>query len=77
MNGAPFLKWYENIALWVLWRSPRVGMVAVRKFNTALIWYAEDAREDGRWAILDDCDELPVMHELERLYHMPAYGEPE
>ena len=79
MNNAPFLRWYENLALWVLWRSPRLGMVATRRFGSEVMWYYQNPHEHEAWWLIDDEQpiEVPISYELERMYHMPAYGDQE
>lgn len=79
MNNAPFLRWYENLALWVLWRSPRLGMVATRSYGSGTMWYYQNPREHQAWWLSEDMldEDLPVSFELERMYHMPSYGDQE
>lgn len=73
MRSAHFLSWLENLALWVLWRSPRVGFIAVKQMNTDVTWYCQSPCDVS---IEFELFEPPSM-ELERLYHMPSYGENE
>lgn len=76
MMGAYFLSWLENLALWILWRSPRTGLIIVRQFGTGLTWYCQAPNEQlPHWLVPDD--QLPDHFDLERMYHMPSYGEEE
>lgn len=72
MTPAPFLNWIERIALRVLYRSPRIGLLVVKQAQGAMVWYAQDPND----AIPEDLYE-PASLQLERLYHLPAYGEQE
>lgn len=76
MKNAYFLNWLENLALWVLWRSPRTGAIVVRQFGTGITWYCQAANENlPGWLIPED--EMPDHFHLERMYYMPSYGEDE
>lgn len=72
MTPAPFLNWFERIALRVLYHSPRIGLLVVKQAQGPIVWYAQDPLDD----MPGDLQE-PASLQLERLYHLPAYGERE
>ena len=37
-----FLNWFERVALYVLVRSPRIGMLAVKEMDGPLLFIAND-----------------------------------
>lgn len=73
MNEAPFLNWIENLALKILWHSPRIGFMSVKQMNSYMTWYCASPHD---CTLPEDLFEHPAM-EFERMYHMPAYGEDE
>lgn len=73
MRSAYFLSRLENFALWILYRSPRIGFIAIKHMNTSITWYCKDPMD---LTMADDPFE-PVTHYFERIYHAPAYGEEE
>jgi hypothetical protein len=69
----PFLSWWEAFLVRLLMRSPRIGTIAIREYNTNVHWVlfhqgdpflAKPAPEP------EDFEEPPSML-LERLYHAP------
>lgn len=73
MRSAYFLNRLENFALWVLFRSPRIGFLCVKQINTGVTWYCKSPDD---LTMPDDPFEQPA-HFFERLYHAPSYGEDE
>jgi len=58
-----FLNWLERAALYVLVRSPRIGMLAVKEMDGSLLFIANDPL-DG----MPIGDSNPVTNQLERIY---------
>lgn len=73
MVSAYFLNKLENFALWILYKSPRIGFICVKQLNTDISWYCKDPMD---WTMTEDPFEPPA-HYFERLYHQPSYGEDE
>lgn len=69
MNKIPFINWLERLALYVLVRSPNIGMIAVKEM-------------DGPMLFIANCpfDEMPmngsdgIADQLERIYRAPSSG---
>lgn len=75
----PGLNWIEQLALRVLHCSPRVGLLIIKRYQTGLVTYSV-SRNDAQAVQLAQAmfDEIePPSLQLERLYHLPAYGEQE
>lgn len=72
MTPVPFLNWFERWAVRILYRSPRVGLLVIKEAQGSIIWYAQDPLDP----MPGDLQE-PASLQLERLYHLPAYGEQE
>lgn len=73
----PGLNWIEHLALRVLHCSPRVGLLIVKRYQSGLMTYSV-SRDDEQavqmaQAIVDELE--PPSLQLERLYHLPSYGE--
>ena len=58
-----FLNWFERVALHVLVRSPRIGMLAVKEMDGSLLFIANDPF-DG----MPIGDGNPMANQLERMY---------
>lgn len=58
-----FLNWFERVALHVLVRSPRIGMLAVKEMDGPLLFIANDPF-DG----MPIGDSIPVANQLEHIY---------
>ena len=58
----------ENAFLRWLMTSPRVGLIAIKRFGTDEVYVLQDSN--------DPSFDEPSMT-LERLFHLPAYGEDE
>jgi len=69
-----FLNWFERIALNVLVRSPRIGMLAVKEKDGPLLFIANDPFDQ-----MPIGDRNPVTNQLERIYRNssngPGYGQ--
>lgn len=72
----PELNWIERLAVRILVRSPRVGMLVVKEFGTPLLYVARD-RDDLVMPPEFGEPSEPASMQLERLYHAPSYGEDE
>jgi hypothetical protein len=72
----PFLNRFENWCFNVLARSKRVGTIQVRLRHTPVTYIVRDLNDpcvEGQQP-----DEMAPDHfNLERLFHMPSYGEDE
>ncbi len=70
----PFLNWFENWCFGILARSKRVGTLQVRLRHTPVTYIVRDLNDP--FAEGQRPDEMPPDHfNLERLFHMPSYGE--
>lgn len=67
------LNWIENIALRILCKSERIGLLVVKRHSSRLMFIVRDQTDPIGIA---DADE-PLTMQLERLYHQPSYGEDE
>ncbi len=69
-----FLNWVERAALYILVRSPRIGMLAVKEMDGPLLFIANDPF-DG----MPIGGTSPVANQLERIYRNssngPSYGQ--
>ena len=69
-----FLNWFERMALHVLVRSPRIGMLAVKEMDGPLLFIANNPL-DG----MPISDSNPVVNQLEHIYRNssngPGYGQ--
>lgn len=75
----PGLNWIEQLALRVLHCSPRIGLVIIKRYQSGLLSYSV-SRDDQKAVLMAQSliDELePPSLQLERLYHLPSYGEQE
>ena len=69
-----FLNWFERLALHILVRSPRIGMLAVKEMDGPLLFIANDPFDgmpiDGT---------SPAANQLERIYRSsssePGHGQ--
>lgn len=69
-----FLNWLERAALYILVRSPRIGMLAVKEMDGPLLFIANDPL-DG----MPIGGSNPLANQLERIYRNssngPGYGQ--
>lgn len=67
----------ERLALWVLCRSPRIGLLIVKRHgeDAAAFSVSPDDVEDVKFAYTPVDHDEPASMLLERLYHAPSYGE--
>jgi hypothetical protein len=70
----PFLNWFENWCFYYLARSPRVGTIQVRWRHTPATFIVRDLNDPCVEKISDD-EMTPASFDLERIFHMPSYGE--
>jgi hypothetical protein len=66
------LNWLERVALRILARSTRIGLLVVKPHGSRLVFIAKDVTDP-----VDIVEGEPISMQLERLYHQPSYGEPE
>lgn len=59
----PFLNWLERWALWILVRSDRTGMVAVKQMNGPLLFIANSPFDE-----MPINGKHPMAEQLERIY---------
>jgi hypothetical protein len=72
----PFLNWFENWCFNFLARSKRVGTIQVRLHRTPITFIVRDLNDPCVES--QEPEELAPDHfNLERLFHLPAYGEDE
>jgi len=64
------LTWLERIALRMLVRSPRVGLLVLKPYASRLAFIAKDQNDP-----IDIVETEPLALQLERLYHQPSFGE--
>jgi len=64
-----FLNWVERMALHILVRSPRIGMLAVKEMDGPLLFIANDPL-DG----MPIGGSSPVANQLERIYRNSSNG---
>mgnify|MGYP006289346567 CR=1 FL=1 len=65
------LTWIERIALRLLVRSPRVGLLVLKPHSSRFMFVVRDNSDP---VSIDEAQE-PLSMQLERLYHQPSYGE--
>ena len=70
----PFLNWLENWCFNYLARSPRVGTIQVRWRHTPATFIIRDLNDPFVEKMSDD-EMTPASFDLERIFHMPSYGE--
>ena len=66
------LTWLERIAVRIIARSPRVGLLVIKPYGSRLTFIAKDMNDP-----VDLVDNEPISMQLERLYHQPSFGEDE
>jgi hypothetical protein len=67
------LTWIERIALRILCRSERIGLLVIKRHSSRMVFIVRDESDP---VDITQADE-PVTMQLERLYHQPSYGEDE
>ncbi len=72
----PGLNLIERLALWILVRSPRTSLVVVKEHLWPAVFVAADPTDDVACYVTQGQQEPASMH-LERIFHLPAYGEEE
>lgn len=72
----PGINLLERFAIWVLTRSPRISLLVVKELNWPVIYTVADTSDATASFVTDGQEEPDSMH-LERLFHLPAYGETE
>ena len=66
------LTWLERIAVRLLVRSPRIGLLVIKPYGSRLVFITKDTNDP-----VDLVDDEPLSMQLERLYHQPSFGEDE
>lgn len=70
------LSWLERWALRILVRSPNTSLVVVKEHLNPDVFVAADPRDPVAVYVTRGQDESePASMQLERLFHLPAYGE--
>lgn len=78
MDLLPNISLLERLAIWVLCRSPRVSLLVVKDRYWPEVFFAADTTDPAAVFVAAGMNEPdPPSMALERLYHLPAYGEPE
>ena len=81
MNPVFALSWLERWAVRILHRSPRISMLVVKGADDPDVCWSVTPQDACAIALLQNMlgvDELePPSMLLERLYHLPSYGEDE
>ena len=72
----PDINLFERLAIWVLTRSPRISLLVIKQSNWPVIYTAANPSDETASFVTDGKSEPDSMH-LERLFHMPSYGESE
>ena len=72
----PGLNLLERLALRILTRSRRTGLVVVKPYGFPCVFVAADGTDPIAAYVTDQPDE-PASMLLERIYHQPAAGEVE
>lgn len=67
------LTWLEQIALRILCKSERIGLLVVKRHSSRLVFIVRDQSDPIDITQTDE----PLSLQLERLYHQPSYGEDE
>jgi len=67
------LTWIERIALRILCKSERIGLLVIKRHSSRMVFVVRDQTDP---IDITEADE-PVTMQLERLYHQPSYGEDE
>jgi len=70
------LNWIERLAVRVLTRSDRVGLLVVKPYGSPLVYVTRDQTDPVVPAKVEEEPE-PAAHLFERLYHAPSFGEDE
>jgi len=76
MTRLPGLNILERMALRILSRSRRTGLVVVKPYDYPCIYVASDATDPVAAYVTSGPDE-PDSMVLERIFHQPAAGEVE
>jgi len=76
MMHLPGLNLLERAALWVLVRSPRTSLVVVKELHWPTVFAAANPA-DPVAAHVTAGEPEPASMTLERLFHLPSYGEKE
>lgn len=72
----PNLSMLERLAIWVLCHSPRVSLLVVKDRFWPEVFFAADTTDPAAAFVAAGMNEPdPPSMVLERLYHMPAYGD--
>ena len=81
MEPLTALNWFERLAYWLLVRSRRVSMIALKTPEMNDVAWAVNRDDHMAVALIQNmfCLEEfePASLMLERLYHSPSYGEDE
>lgn len=76
MRYLPGLSLIERLALWILVRSPRTSLVVVKEMFWPTVFTAANPADPVAAHVTGGQSE-PASMQLERIYHLPSYGEEE
>jgi hypothetical protein len=76
MRYLPGLSLLERLALWVLVRSPRTSLVVVKEMFWPTVFTAANPADPVAAHVTGGQSE-PASMLLERIFHLPSYGEEE
>lgn len=81
MNKIEGLSPLERLALWILHHSQRAALVIVKPMGCPSFSYSVHQSDPVAMAVIEQVfgqqDDEPPSLQLERIYHLPAYGEEE
>jgi hypothetical protein len=67
------LNWIETIALRILCKSERIGLLVIKRHSSRMVFVVRDQTDP---IDITEANE-PITMQLERLYHQPSFGEDE
>jgi len=74
MMKLPGLNLIERLAMWVLVKSPRTSLVAIKQIDWPMVFVAANTKDPS---LQPEEKPEPESMLLERMYHSPSYGEEE
>jgi|DEB0MinimDraft_10_1074344.scaffolds.fasta_scaffold01671_18 hypothetical protein len=75
MRGHPFLNPVEAAIIRWLMKSPRIGLICVKQYETTVTWVLRNENDTVSWGNTESTDVSddyePASMKLERIYHLP------
>ena len=75
MRAHPFLNPVEAAIIRWLMKSPRIGLICVKQYESTVTWVLRNENDAVSWGdpVPDDVsdDYEPASMKLERIYHLP------